>query len=310
MYSEAKKIISFPDNQVFIGIGPNAWRNDDDPDIGKDCTFEQAISEIALAGYSGCEVNCLFPAADTRLVKDKLDLRGLRIASAWYGSYLATLPYEENEKSFINMLEYLKALKSDCVNVCEQSYSLQKNTSVPIYSQKPVLTDEEWLRFVGGLKKFGVLAKDYGILMTYHHHIGTVVCTPEEIDRLLNGVAPELLSLCFDDSHFSFYGIDPAAMARKYAARTGHIHLKSVRKDRLKRVKEENMHFINSLHIGAFTIPGDGDTEYAPILQAFANVGYKGWLLIEADQDPAIATKEPLYYAKEGRNYLRELTGL
>ena len=309
MVSKTNIIAPFSKDQVFIGIGPNAWRSDENPDIGKDCPFEQAISEIALAGYTGCEINCLFPD-DAILAKEKLDLRGLRVANGWFGSYLATKPYEENEKAFRQALEYFKITGSDGINVCEQSYSLQKNTNVPIFSKKPVLTSEEWERMIFGLRKFGKLANEYGMLMTFHHHIGTVVCTPEEIDRLLNDVNSELLSLCFDDAHFSFYNIDPVEMVKKFASRTGHIHLKNIRKKMLKRVKDEKMHFIDAIHIGTFTIPGDGDTEYAPILQAFFDAGYKGWIIIEADQDPKIAPKEPLYYAIEGRKYLSEMTGL
>ena len=309
MVNSASKIITFPKDEVFIGIGPNAWRSDEDPDIGKDCSFEQAMSEIALAGYKGCEVNCLFPD-DAILAKDKLDLRGLQVASGWFGSYLATKPYEKNEKEFRQTLEYFKILGSDGINVCEQSYSLQKNTDIAIFSEKPKLQAEEWERMVVGLRKFGKLANEYGMLMTFHHHIGTVVCTPEEIDRLLNDVNSELLSLCFDDAHFTFYNIDPVEMAKKYAPRTGHIHLKNIRKSILERVKDEKMHFIDAIHNGTFTIPGDGDTEYEPILQVFSDVGYKGWIIIEADQDPAIAPKEPLYYAIEARKYLREMMGL
>ncbi len=304
------KTVTFPKGDILIGIGPNAWRNDDNPDFGKENTMEMAISEIALAGYDGCEINNLFLDKDPHMVKAKLDLRGLRVASEWFSAFLATQPYEENEKRFLAMLDYLDVVGSDGINVCEQSYSIQQSRTRPIFGEKPVLSVEEWKRMVEGFKKLGKIAADRGKKMTYHHHLGTVVCFPDEVERLLNDVPEEAMSLCFDDSHFDFYDIDSAEMAHKFASRIGYVHLKSVRKEVLRKVRQENLTYLDAVHLGCCTVPGDGDTVYEPILQELADVGYKGWLLIEADQDPATAPEEPLFYAREGREYLRQILGI
>ena len=302
-----KMTAMFPEDKVFIGISPIAWCNDDDPDIGGECTFEQIVSVMALAGYAGCEAGNKFPKNPDKC-KAALNLRRLSPASMFHLTHLATKPYEKNEQEYLPLLQYLQAIGAPCINVCELSYSIHQRLDKPIYGEKPVLRDEEWKQMVAGLKKFGKLANEHGIKMCYHHHLGTVVHTPEEMDRLLNDVNDDLLSLCFDTAHFEYFDIDSAKMTRKYASRIGHVHLKDVRKNILQKTREENLSFMDSVVQGVFTVPGDGDSDFLPIFEILAGSGYEGWLLIEADQDPTAG--EPLAYAIAGREYLRKVTGL
>lgn len=299
----------FDTNKVHLGIAPIGWCNDDMPELGAENTFKQTVSEMALAGFTGCEIGNKYPS-DPAELKHQLDLRGMRIASRWFSSFLLTRPYEEVEADFIRELDFLAAVGADRINVSEQSYSIQGKTDVPILTggHKYVMNDEEWDRFCDGLNKLGRVARARGFKLCYHHHMGTVVQTSEETDRMMSGTDPEAVFLCYDTGHFTFAGEDPLTMLKKYVDRVGHVHLKDMRLNVVEEARKNNWSFLTAVRNGAFTVPGDGDVDFDPVFQVLSEAGYEGWLLVEAEQDPAKA--DPLEYAIKGRTYIREHTGL
>jgi len=297
----------FRKEKVFLGIAPIGWTNDDLPELGGENTFEQAVSEMALAGFSGTEIGNKYPK-DAAALKAALDLRGLRIASRWFSSFLLTRSYEENEKAFLDELAFLSAVGADRINVSEQSYSIQGRQDVPIFLSKYVMDDPEWQTLAQGLNALGKLAAERGFKLCFHHHMGTVVQTAEETDRLMAETDPRCVFLCYDTGHFTFTGADPAAMLKKHAARVGHVHLKDMRTSVRDRAEAENWSFLEAVRNGAFTVPGDGDVDFEPIFRILDEAGYEGWLLVEAEQDPAKAN--PLAYAKKARAYIGKRTGL
>lgn len=299
----------FNEKEVHLGIAPIGWCNDDMPELGGENTFQQIVSEMALAGFTGCEIGNKYPT-DPEELKKALDLRGMRIASRWYSSFIITRPMEKEEKDFIANLDFLEAVGANRINVSEQSYSIQGKMDTPILTggHKYVMNDEEWDRFCKGLDHLGKIAKDRGFKLCFHHHMGTVVQTSEETDRMMSNTDPDLVFLCYDTGHFTFAGEDPLTMLRKYSDRIGHVHLKDMRLPVVEEVRKQNMSFLQAVRSGAFTVPGDGDVDFDPIFKVLADADYKGWLLVEAEQDPAKAN--PLEYAMKGRAYIREHTGL
>lgn len=294
-------------NKVSLGIAPIGWTNDDMPDLGKENTFEQTVSEMALAGFKGSEVGSHYPS-DPKVLKKALDLRGLTICNQWFSSFLISKPYEETEKEFIRQCDFLTQVGAKCIGVSEQSYSIQGMLDRPIQEGKYVMNDEEWDLLVTGLNKLGKIAKDKGMVLTFHHHMGTVVQTEEEIDRFMASVDPELVFLLFDSGHLSFAGIDPEKILRKYVNRVRHVHLKDLRKDVVKQSRDEKWSFLKGVRAGTFTVPGDGDVDFEPIFDILEEAGYEGWVVVEAEQDPAKAN--PLEYAMKARKYIAEKTGL
>lgn len=294
-------------NKVSLGIAPIAWTNDDMPDLGKENTFQQCISEMALAGYTGCEVGSKYPE-DLETLKEALDLRGLTICNRWFSTFLISKPYEETEKEFIEQLDFLKALGAKVIGVSEQSYSIQGKFDQPIFEDKYVMNDQEWDLLCTGLNKLGQVAKDRGMTLTFHHHMGTVVQTVPEIDRMMEHTDPDLVFLLFDSGHLSFAGEDPEAVLRKYAKRVKHVHLKDIRADVVEQAKKERLSFLGGIRRGTFTVPGDGDVDFGPIFQVLEESGYEGWVVVEAEQDPALANA--FAYAKKARAYIAEKTGL
>lgn len=294
-------------SKVRLGIAPIAWTNDDMPDLGKENTFEQCVSEMALAGFTGSEVGGKYPT-DTEVLKRALNLRGIQICNQWFSSFLISRPYEETEKEFIKATDFLKEMGAKVIGVSEQSYSIQGKMEQPVWEGKYVMDDREWKLLAEGLNKLGKIAKDKGMTLTFHHHMGTVVQTEEEIDRFMETVDPELVFLLFDSGHLSFAGIDPEKVLKRYVNRVKHVHLKDIRKEMVKKSKNERWSFLKGVREGVFTVPGDGDVDFAPIFRILEDAGYEGWVVVEAEQDPAKAN--PLEYAKKARAYIAEKTGL
>ncbi len=292
--------------KVHLGIAPIAWTNDDMPDLGAENTFEQCVSEMALAGFSGCEVGNKYPR-DTAVLKKALSLRGMQICNAWFSTFLTTAPYEETEEGFIRHITFLKEMGAKVVGVSEQGHSIQ-GTDKSIFRDKYVMDDREWELLCTGLNKLGKVARDMGIALTFHHHMGTVVQTAAEIDRMMENTDPELVGLLFDSGHLAYCGEDYLAVLKKYAARTRHVHLKDIRPQIVEKVKQENLSFLQGVRLGAFTVPGDGAIDFEPIFRTLAENDYEGYVLVEAEQDPALAN--PLEYAIKARKYIADKAGI
>ena len=298
----------FDSNKVFLGIAPIGWCNDDMPELGSENTFRQIVSEMALAGFTGCEIGNKYPSDPAQLKWD-LDLRGMRIASRWFSSFILTQPIEQVEADFVKELDFLAAVGANRINVSEQSYSIQGQMDTPVLADKKyVMNDEEWDRFCKGLDHLGKIAKERGFKLCFHHHMGTVVQTAEETARMLANTNPEYVFLCYDTGHFTFAGEDPLAVLKKYVDRVGHVHLKDMRADVVKQVAPNNWSFLQAVRNGAFTVPGDGCVDFDSVFKLLSEAKYEGWLLVEAEQDPAKAN--PLQYAKMARKFIAEHTGL
>ena len=243
------------------------------------------------------------------MLKKALQLRGMEICNQWFSCYLITKPFEEVEKEFRAQLTFLKEMGAKIIGASEQSHSVQGQQDVPVFGHKYAMNDEEWDIFCSGMNRLGKIAKEeYGISLTFHHHMGTVVQNPDEVERMMENTDPAYVSLLYDTGHFTYCGADPLEMVRKYAGRIRHVHLKDIRPEIVEKVKREKLSFLDGVRLGAFTIPGDGCIDFDPIFKVLEDTGYEGYMLVEAEQDPAKAN--PLEYAIRARRFIAEKTGL
>ena len=293
--------------KVKLAIAPIGWTNDDMPDLGGENTFEQCVSEMALAGFKGSEIGNKYPQ-DVAVLKHKLDVRGLTICNAWFSTLFISEPFEVTVKNFIAHRDRLYALGAKVIGASEQGDSIQGKDVGIFGPNKPRWTDEQWDRVIRGYNALGELAQEKGMTLTMHHHMGTGVQTAEEIDRFMDSVDPDKVFLLFDSGHLTFAGIDPLPILKKYIGRIRHIHLKDVRLNVREQAARENWSFLTAVRRGVFTVPGDGDVDFAPIFDVIGESGYEGWVVVEAEQDPALAN--PFEYAQMARGYIREKTGL
>jgi inosose dehydratase len=294
-------------NKVKLAMAPIGWTNDDMPDLGKEITFEQCVSEMALAGYTGSEVGNKYPD-DPEVLKQYLDVRGLRICNQWFSAYLCSQPYQQVEKDFRGRTAYLKALGADVIGPSEQTRSCQGDLQRSIFSGKAVFTLEEFKKLTRGMNQLGHIAREEGLTLAFHHHMGTGVQTMEETERLLNDTEPDKVCLLYDSGHFAFADEDPVAALKKFISRVGHVHLKDLRRQVHGEVKAQDLSFLEAVRSGVFTVPGDGSLDFPTIFSILDQHDYEGWMVVEAEQDPARAN--PFVYAKKARQYIRKHAGI
>ena len=293
--------------KIKVGIAPIGWTNDDLPDLGSENTFEQCVSEMALAGFMGTEVGNKYPR-DVKILKKALDLRGIEICNAWFSAYFTSKSEEEVLKQFIEHRDFLHAMGAKVIGAAEIGNSIQ-GLDEPIFEAKPVYNEAEWKKVIKGFNKMADLAEEKGMKVCCHHHMGTGIQTMEEIDKFMNMVQ-ENVYLLYDSGHiyYSEGKFDACInLLEKYSDRIAHVHLKDVRPEIIEKVRNEKLSFLDGVRAGTFTVPGDGATDFAPIFKILEEKGYEGWMVVEAEQDPAKAN--PLEYALKARKYIREKSG-
>ena len=294
--------------KIKIGISPIGWTNDDMPELGGEIPFEQCIREMYETGYNGCEVGSKFPR-DPETLLQQLKPYNLQIASQWFSTFFTgESNLGQTTLAFINHLMFLKSLGVKVIVVSEQGHSIQGQMDTPLFENKPELKESEWESLKSGLESIGKIASAHGMKIAYHHHMGTVVQSREEVDKLMQLTDPKYVFLLADTGHIHYAGGDPKKLVEDYIDRIIHVHLKDVRSEIVEKVRNEKLSFLQGVKLGAFTVPGDGVIDFKPIFETIGKSDYSGWLIVEAEQDPQIAN--PKEYAQKGRNTIRELAGI
>ncbi|PBB87618.1 MULTISPECIES: myo-inosose-2 dehydratase [unclassified Mesorhizobium] len=287
---------------VRIGINPITWTNDDVPELGGDTPLETCLAETSRAGYAGTELGGKFPR-ESKALKAALRPYSLALVSGWYDGRICEKEVEEEFDAILPHLTLLRDLGARHVVYADTSRGRHGAIHDPI-SQRPKLADDEWKAYGAKITRLAERFTDFGVAMAFHHHMGTIIETDEEIGRLMAG-SGEAVGLLYDTGHCAFSGGDPESLLRRHIGRVVHVHCKDVRPEVLKRARAEDMSFMGAVMEGIFTVPGDGAIDYATLLKMLADHGYAGWLVVEAEQDPAEA--HPLTYATMGYRNLRDL---
>lgn len=291
-----------------VGANPIIWSNDDFHELNGDLPLDTLLGEMRAAGYAGSELGHAYPRTPAALA-EALGRHHLRLVSGWHSTYLASNSLAGEEKSFCAHLMLLKTLGARVVIVAECTRSIHGTRDAPLgfgEKDRPRLADTEWPQVVAGLKHLAALAAAEETRLVYHHHMGTVIQSEAELDRLLAAV-PEL-GLLLDPGHLAFAGIDPVAAAGRHAERIAHVHLKSVRPAIAERARRDRWSFCRAVTAGVFTIPGEGCVDFPALFRILARADYRGWLVVEAEEDPAKAP--PLSKATAARAFVRAHAGV
>ena len=297
----------FDRDKVWVGITPTGWTNDDYPSLGEHISFGQCVSEMALAGYEGCSVGHKFPK-DPDVLMRELSQRGLRVSEPWSSTYFTVNNMRERTfESFRQSMAFIKRMGGRSVVVAELGHAVHQQPVPPI-ANKPLFSGAQWQAMTSGLNELGRIAAEADMQLCYHHHMGTGVMFRPEVDRLMAETDAEVVHLLLDTGHLYWAGDDPLALAKAYAGRIRHVHLKDIRRDVMERCNASNRTFIEGVMEGVFTVPGDGVIDFAPIFRVLADAGYAGWLMVEAEQDALKAN--PLDYARKARAYIRQTAGV
>ncbi|MEN5248929.1 myo-inosose-2 dehydratase [Brucella pseudintermedia] len=287
---------------ILYGTNPIAWSNDDDRSLGAHITLDQCLDETAEIGFDGIEKGHKFPQ-EAALLKAVLELRKLRYVSGWHSLNLLINPVDEEKKAMQPALDLLKAMGSKVIIVCETSNAIHGDNDKPL-SERPVLEEARWEEFGAGVEALAEYAAAQDIALVYHHHMGTVVQSEDEIDLLMQHTGP-YTKLLLDTGHCLFGGGNPERVAKKHMGRVGHIHAKNVRPAIATEVRDQGLSFLEGVRRGVFTVPGDpdGGVDFVPVLKVAAEKAYQGWLVIEAEQNPDV--RNPYQYQSLGLKSLK-----
>ncbi|HEX7389651.1 MAG TPA: myo-inosose-2 dehydratase [Acidiphilium sp.] len=284
---------------IHIGTNPIAWSNDDLPDLGGATPLEVCLTEAREAGYEGIERGHKFPA-DPLMLRETMARHGLRFISGWYSGRLRERDTNAEIAAMAGHLDLLVKNDAPVLIYAETTGCIHGDRATPL-SHGPHMAPEDWPRFCTRLNDVAAHCADHGIALVVHHHMGTVVETGDDIARLMDGT-DDRVGLLLDSGHATFAGADPARLARDYAARIRHVHCKDIRREVFSRARVGDWSFLNSVIAGVFTVPGDGFVDFPTMLAELATAKYAGWMVVEAEQDPAKA--DPLRYARLGHDTL------
>lgn len=294
--------------KVQFGCAPINWTNDDLPSLGGELTYQQCLSEMALAGYKGSEGGCKYPK-DFDVLKKALDLRGLQICNMWFSSFFTTFENDRTYAAFEDHMDFTYGLGARVIGVGECGVTVHGQEETPLFPNSPILTEEQMKNLAEGLNKLGRRAQQKGMKVGFHPHVGTGIQSMKEIDRLMELTDPTLVGLLFDTGHSTIAGENPVSILKKYIDRVVHIHVKDVRREVFEQVKSGDHSFLWGVKNGMFTVPGDGNcVNWNAIFSILKESNYEGWIVVEAEQDPAKA--DPLEYAQKARAFMRKQLGV
>lgn len=280
---------------VRLGINPIVWSNDDLPELGGDTPLETCLAEARLAGFVGIEMGAKFPRSASAM-RPILARHHLDLVSGWYDGHLLDLGLEAEWRAAEPHLALLRDMGCRHVIYADVSRRSSGNLFAPM-SKRPKLAASEWPRYGQELTRLAERMRAFGVAMAFHHHVGTIVETDQEVDRLMAETGPEV-GLLLDSGHSALAGGNPVALAERHAGRVVHVHCKDTRQPVLDAARRDDGSFMQAVIDGVFTVPGDGSVDFPAMLALLRQAGYAGWLVVEAEQDPKKA--DPLTYARMG----------
>lgn len=287
---------------IRYGTNPIAWTNDDDRSIGAHLSLDDCLSDCEKIGFDGIEKGHKMPT-DADELRAVLAAHKLVFVSGWHSTNLLTHSVEEEKKAIQPHLDLLKSQGCKVCIVCETSNAIHGDDAKPL-AEKPVLPADQWAKFGADIEAIAAYCAEQGVDLVYHHHMGSIVETGDEIDLLMKHTGPAT-KLLLDTGHAWFGGTDPVRLAKDYMHRVRHIHAKNVRPAIRREVEEQKLSFLEGVRRGVFTVPGDpeGGVEFVPVLKIAAEHGYSGWLVIEAEQDSLV--RNPFEYQSLGLTSLK-----
>lgn len=290
-----------------LGIHPINWVGEDVLEHGDHYTYETVMDEISSLGFKGTEVSRKFPTEKEKL-KEALKKYDLQLTTQWKSVLFSDKTrHEEELKKYEEHVLFLKEFGCKVISTAEIGGSILNQDPRRGQDETEVkrLNEEEWKYLAEGLNKAGQICKDNGMDLVYHHHAGTVVEQPKEIEKLMEMTDPQYVSLLYDSGHGYYGSNDPVELLNKYYDRVKYVHLKDVRKNVIEQALKERFPIRKCIREGMFTVPGAGDLDFEPIFKVLIENNYDGWALIEGEQDPE--TYNPYEYAKNSIKYLKQI---
>jgi len=272
-------------------------------ELGGDIPLETCLKDAAEIGYEGVELGRKFPR-DGQKLSSILSDYGLRLVGGWHSGFLTERSVEEEWKAATDHIRLLKDCGSEVLVYGECGLMTGASPWDEPLSKRPDLKEIEFSAYAGKIGEFATRLNEMGVTLAYHYHLKMLVERAEEIDAFCESTQEEV-GLLLDTGHAYAAGADYAEILRKFGSRVVHIHLKDVRRDVLERARRNDWSFNSAVREGMFTVPGDGDIDFSAIGEFIRASGYRGWVVVEAEQDPAKAA--PKLYTEKAYQFIGKL---
>ncbi|WP_077967645.1 myo-inosose-2 dehydratase [Ensifer adhaerens] len=283
----SQNAIALPDG-VRLAVSPLSWANDVLEDLGADIPLDTCLTDAAEVGYQGVELGRKFPR-DAANLRPLLAGHGLDLASGWHSGELAERDVDEEMRAVAPHAELLRAMDCKVMVYGEVAMMTPGSPLDAPMSQRLVMPRADVAAYAERLTEFASrLAGEYGLALAYHHHLMMVAETFDEISDIFDTTGVEV-GLLLDTGHAVAAGFDYTQIIERFGDRLVHVHLKDVRKSVMREVRTADLSFNAGVRNGMFTVPGDGIVDFTPIARFVRDSGYRGWLVVEAEQDPALA---------------------
>ena len=289
---------------VRFGVSPIAWINDDLPELGGETPVETVLRDAHALGFEGIELGGKF-ARDPVQLGAQLGTHNLALIGGWWSAALLARTVDEEIEALQAHLQLLEALGSSVFIIAECSNTIHGDRRRPLCAT-PRLSEEQWPAFGARLSTLAGYLESRGLRLAYHFHLGTVVDGEDDIERFV-AHTDERVGFVVDTGHAALGGINAERLIRTYPDRVAHVHAKDVRRQVFDDTLKGNGSFLEGVLAGMFTVPGDGDLDFRGVAQALVDIGYSGWVVVEAEQDPALA--DPRAYSRVGLETVRHLLG-
>ncbi|BDG05394.1 myo-inosose-2 dehydratase [Anaeromyxobacter oryzae] len=270
-----------------IGVNPISWMNDDLPSLGGETPLEVALEEGRRIGYRGFELGNKFPR-DPAALRAKLGAFGLECVSGWWSGRLAGRTVEEEIREVERHAALLAESGATVMVYGEVQDAIQGEIAVPLHKRPRLRGADAWKAYGERVTALARHLLARGVRLAYHHHMGAYVESPADVDALVAATGEEV-GLLLDTGHAAFAGGDPLELLRRHGPRVCHVHLKDVRPAVMRLARNRAWSFLQAVLNGVFTVPGDGAIDFRAVLALLRQQGYRGWLVVEAEQDPAVA---------------------
>lgn len=284
---------------VKIGISPIAWQNDDLPDLTANYTMEQALEESRDIGYTGVERGQRMPH-DTDGLRAYLEKYDIALCGGWCSGNSLVNDFADECAAVQQQVDQFIALNAPCIVYAECSNTVQGMIDVPVNS-RPKLDRDDVRAYAKKISEIAKWMAGQGMPMAYHHHMGSIIESEDDVNWLMDGSSHEL-HLCFDTGHLLFGGGDVMATLDRWGDRVHHVHYKDIRPEIVRDVRDNKRSFLDAVIAGAFTVPGDGCIDFQAVSHKLKSMDYHGWIVVEAEQDPAKAP--PYEYSKMGYDHI------
>ena len=291
--------------EVQLGVSPASWMSDELPSLGAETPVEVVLSEARRIGYLGVELSQRFPR-EPEALKHLLAAHGLSCAAGSYDGRLAGRPWEEELPGAEAMLRLLEAGEAKVMIYREAHCSIRGRADVPPYKRPHLRGDDAWRTWGERLTALARHLVARGVRLACHHQVGTYLEAADDLDRLVKVTGPEV-GLVLDTAQASLAGADPLELLERHADRVCHVHLSDLRPAVVRMARNCRWSYPHAVLRGALTVPGDGGLEFSRLLAALDRRGYRGWLVVAAAQDPAVAPGH--IFAEKGFRHVQELLG-